>query len=158
MNATNCHFRGKEYAEFQGPEQELLPPCVPYALCNGGGFQAGHYDCGPLSQRAGDVCETIRTDCCPRIVCGEELAKVHVCYMEGEKFHAGEKRSPKEDPCLVCKCDEHFDNSTDVYQNKNCKSDDCFIDFWYNDDLSKGCAPKYYGKDRCCPSTTKCRK
>lgn len=153
-----CHFRGQVYGDFQGPERDQLPNCVPYAHCHNGNFMAGHIDCGPLPY-GDDNCLIIRDGCCPSAVCGkEEMAKVHVCFLDGEKFHKGERKSPKDDPCVECTCDEKFDNSTIVAENKNCKTVDCFSDFWHVKDYKKNCAPVYYGKDRCCASHTKCRE
>lgn len=120
---------------------------------------AGHIDCGPIFEQPGVECVYVRDGCCPKNVCGEEeIKKLTVCWAEGEKHHGGEKFSMKEDKCIQCKCDEKWSNATSIYENKNCKQDDCFQDFWNMDNYKKGCGPMYYGKDRCCPSQTKCRK
>lgn len=158
-DSNQCHYRGKVYSDGEGPEDPNVPPCVPYAHCFQGYFMAGHIDCGPLFRKPDEECIDVKNGCCRRTICGkEEIDKISVCYLEGEKFYAGEKIDTKEDPCVQCTCDDKFDNSTNIYENKNCKISDCFSDFWHLNEFIKGCAPVYYGKDRCCASHTKCRK
>lgn len=159
-----CLFKGKVYQDYSGPSE--LPPCVPYAQCitPEGYFRAGHIDCGhthhlpSLPGQPEIKCVTIRSGCCPQDVCGEEMAKLTVCHAEDDIHFGGEKWNPKEDKCIECTCDEHFDNSTSIYENKNCKVKECFQEFWHLNEFRSGCGPKFYGADRCCPSDTKCRK
>lgn len=66
--------------------------------------------------------------------------------------------TPKQDDCIECVCNEGFKNAMDIYQNPNCKTRDCAIEFWYLNKIRQGCAPIYYGSNKCCPSSTKCRK
>lgn len=160
QNTTGCHFRGRHYTDFE--PADALPRCVPYANCieDGGYFRAGHIDCGhSFPELPGQKCVEVRNGCCPETVCGEEaISNLTVCYADGEKHYKGERWTPKEDKCIECTCDEHFDNSTSIYKSKNCKVEECFQDFWHLNEYRKGCGPVYYGKDRCCASETKCRK
>lgn len=151
-----CHFRGKQLDDHQSPE--ALPPCVPYAFCTNGYFQPGHVDCGHTFRHAEEVCEDVKEGCCRHTVCGEELKKLHVCHADGNAHFQGEKWNPKEDKCMECVCDDKWSNATEVHKNANCKPYECFDDFWRIKEYKRGCAPMYYGSDRCCPSQTKCRK
>lgn len=159
VDFSTCNYRGKVYSDFQGPDRDQLPACVPYAMCTNGTFFAGHYDCGYLFESTEERCVDVRDGCCPKKFCGEaEIAKLTVCYADGKAYYGGEKWTPKEDKCIECKCDESFDNSTSIYKNKNCKPEDCFQDFWNLKRFAENCAAVYYGDDRCCSTQAKCRK
>lgn len=158
QDTTKCYDNGKPFVHMQQVADEDLPPCVPYAYCEEGYFNVGHYDCGPTLLLDAQECVYLRDKCCSRYVCGEEkIAELTVCYLDGEKFYGGERRNPKEDKCVECTCAANFDNSTSIYENSNCRAVNCRSDFWNIIDYRKGCAPMFYGKDRCCPSNMKCR-
>lgn len=162
LNTTGCYYRGRYYSDRE--HASPLPNCVPYGLCieNGGFFMAGHVDCVFDFRILVEECVVIHRRhkrCCPETICGKEkIAQVLTCYADGEKHFKGEQWTAKGDNCIECTCDEHFDNSTSIYENKNCKTRECFEDFWRLDKYRKGCGPVFHDHDRCCPVSSKCRK
>lgn len=82
------------------------------------------------------------------------------CRFRGETYNYGEKFVPQSHyaACHHCVCDEHFDNSTSIEENKNCKKVDCGLQLRYLDELRKGCIPIYFRDTKCCPIGFRCRE
>lgn len=101
---------------------------------------------------------TAKGCCAERTVCGEDVKRLERCYLEGEMYYEGQRMYPKNETCRSCFCRAGFDNSTAIADNPNCQEANCGIELHGGDRLAMGCIPIYFGNDRCCPISWKCRK
>lgn len=77
--------------------------------------------------------------------------------LDGREYYEGEKMYPEEESCYSCRCAKDFDNST-IVGNAHCEEVDCGIQLRYMSNLQKECVPVYYGSNRCCPISWRCRE
>lgn len=93
-------------------------------------------------------------------ISGEEIKTLPQCRFRGETYNYGEKFVPQihYSACHHCVCDENFDNSTSIEENKNCKKMDCGMQLRYMDEFKNGCIPIYFRDTKCCPIGFRCRK
>lgn len=96
-----------------------------------------------------DKCCAVRTEC-PK----PEGTDQKVCQLNGENYFVGQQMYPKEDNCLVCHCNEKWQNA-DGINNPSCKKINC--GFQVEKRLKNGCAP-VYADGRCCPVDYYCRE
>lgn len=81
-----------------------------------------------------------------------------MCWYNNDRFYKGQIIYPSQYPCYRCLCNETFDNSTKINDNRNCKKIECGIELLHLTDIQNGCVPLYYGTERCCPIDYRCRK
>ena len=93
--------------------------------------------------------------CCPKKFCAnEEQAKIK-CQLEGEERRLYQSMYSRVDPCVECQCNENWNQSIPLNENKNCKRREC--DFEDDPRFKRGCIPIYH-EGVCCPTTFHCRK
>lgn len=92
----------------------------------------------------------LSTCCHEEIICPskQENSETFQCELDDKKYHLGEKMYPKDQPCLVCLCNENWNGINEV----SCRSIKCYID---DDYIKKGCIPIYYERG-CCPMNFYC--
>lgn len=93
--------------------------------------------------------------CCSKQFCPEgDEAKVK-CRLEGQEYGLHQTMYPQSDPCVTCKCDQQWNQSLPLSENKNCKQIECDIESDYR--FKQGCIPIYH-QGVCCPISYHCRK
>lgn len=101
---------------------------------------------------------TIDSCCSTNKVCDKaEIDKLPHCWNNGREFVKGNLIYPPNAPCYKCICDEHYDNSTAVDINPNCKPVDCGVELHQLSYLQTGCIPVYFDDGLCCPFEFRCR-
>ncbi|XP_053684684.1 kielin/chordin-like protein [Sabethes cyaneus] len=163
-DGQKCYFNGNIYesgSSLSSADQDLVS-CEPGCRCinytSPASFVCAHIDCPEFFDSYKENCMfqyEPRGCCSARQVCGEEMNKLSVCYLEGAKYLEGQKMYPKEDSCYTCHCQKGFDNST-VVNNPNCYEINCGIELHSTRWLADGCIPIYFGTDRCCPISWRC--
>lgn len=126
------------------------------------GFECDFEECPEAAAEPKPECRnqyTINSCCATKTICDEaEVKSLHTCWYEGKDFHGGNLIYPPGSPCYKCLCDEKFDNSTAIPENKNCKPVDCGIEVHAMNNIQQGCVPVYFNDNYCCPVEFRCRK
>ncbi|KAJ6644485.1 hypothetical protein Bhyg_09454 [Pseudolycoriella hygida] len=161
-----CHLNGKTYGKGEIASKEDSPPCSQNCICAEGGngdlkFVCPIVECPEMfhDPEANCIHKYSLDQCCSvEKTCGAESQNLPQCYFRGEKYNYGEKFVPQSyySACHHCVCDEHFDNSTNIEENKNCKKTDCGLQLRYLDKFKSGCVPIYFRDTKCCPVGFRC--
>ena len=87
--------------------------------------------------------------CCPFATkCDSELRSLATCSLDGLTYVAGQKMTPKSDPCKICLCKDGWRGQLD--SKDFCYRVDCALGLKALTDMKRGCQPIY--KDGvCCP-------
>lgn len=72
-------------------------------------------------------------------------------------YHINQEMQPESARCFECLCTEHFDNSTSIPENPDCKRIQCRPQLSYLNYLRLGCAP-VFAPERCCAREYKCSR
>ncbi|KAE8749699.1 hypothetical protein FOCC_FOCC003686 [Frankliniella occidentalis] len=105
-------------------------------------------DCKPVT-KPGECCPT-SYDCGPQ----NTTAETTKCEWKGKTYLEGEKFYPEEEaPCKTCICQKGFDGTLN---GPWCKEVTCGLELHYTNYITKGCAPVFYGKSKCCPIEWRC--
>lgn len=159
QDGAKCHYQGKSYSNGERIPDDIH--CRASCRCDDGNIECAHIECPSEFDPPAPHCVQQRSEkecCSTNVICDEAvIATLPVCYLNGRKYHGGEKMFPKE-RCFSCFCDEKFDNATAVSQNPSCSEVNCAIDVNYLPRIRSGCAPIYFGEPTCCPIGIKCRK
>ena len=68
--------------------------------------------------------------------CDSEVNELHKCTMDNTTFVAGQKMTPKDDPCKVCLCHDGWNGETD--DKEFCYNIDCGLGYQSSEKLKKG--------------------
>nr|CAD7413937.1 unnamed protein product [Timema poppensis] len=82
----------------------------------------------------------------------EDVTEV-TCNVGNETFIEGQKFYPSDDDCKSCVCQQGYDGTTN---GPWCKTINCGFELRSANKFRQGCAPVYYGTDRCCSIGFKC--
>nr|CAD7463648.1 unnamed protein product [Timema tahoe] len=83
----------------------------------------------------------------------EDVTEV-TCNVGNETFIEGQKFYPSDDDCKSCVCQQGYDGTTN---GPWCKKIKCGFELRSADRFRQGCAPVYYGTERCCSIGFQCR-
>ncbi|XP_026276195.1 kielin/chordin-like protein [Frankliniella occidentalis] len=162
-----CYFKGK--ALDVRPDISALDPsaCLAGCFCRqtkeAGAvamLTCAHVECPTLFNPSlipeGCVATYSTEKCCSDgILCPQNTtAETTKCEWKGKTYLEGEKFYPEEEaPCKTCICQKGFDGTLN---GPWCKEVTCGLELHYTNYITKGCAPVFYGKSKCCPIEWRC--
>lgn len=155
QDPTKCYVNGKVYSDFAMINQKEFGLCDIAPVCSNGSVKFDPAACPLINPITDKACIEVANSCCGRYVCGEEIDKLQVCYLDDVKYYAGERMYTKEKECF---CDENWDNTTNVHANNNCRNKICSSVFRDLHKYRQHCAPIYNSWVERCPVGMKCRK
>ncbi|CAG2060304.1 unnamed protein product, partial [Timema podura] len=82
----------------------------------------------------------------------EDVTEV-TCNVGNKTFIEGQKFYPSDDDCKSCVCQQGYDGTTN---GPWCKKINCGFELRSADRFRQGCAPVYYGTERCCSIGFQC--
>ncbi|KAG4076396.1 hypothetical protein HA402_005839 [Bradysia odoriphaga] len=161
-----CHLNGKTYQKGEIVSKADSPPCREDCICADSGngdlkFICPVKECPEMFHDPEVDCVhkySLDSCCSVNKICGMEIRDLPKCRFRGETYNYGEKFVPQNHyaACHHCICDENFDNSTAIEDNKNCKKVECGLKLRYFDELKSGCVPIYFRDTKCCPIGFRC--
>lgn len=166
LDSKKCHFKNEVFEE--GSE---LASAITYPLCSASCYCREASEYGPASFNCAQIeCPELfhyepdciypveKGHCCTKKkVCGDDRNALEKCNLDGTDYYEGQKMYPEKESCYSCTCVKDFDNST-IIGNPHCDEVDCGIQLRHMSKLQKECVPVYYGNERCCPISWRCRK
>lgn len=166
LDTKKCHFKNKIFEVRSELASEITNPlCSAACYCREASeygpasFNCAQIECAELFHHEPDcIYPREKGECCSKNkVCGDDRKALSKCVLDGREYYEGEKMYPEEESCYSCRCAKDFDNST-IVGNAHCEEVDCGIQLRYMSNLQKECVPVYYGSNRCCPISWRCRK
>nr|CAD7409054.1 unnamed protein product [Timema cristinae] len=161
-NSSRCYLNGNEY-EIGASIGNIYPMCSAACFCDGRSesgavITCANIECAEFFRPPAPNCipQYFLDDCCSNSTfCKNKTDDVTevTCNVGNETFIEGQKFYPSDDDCKSCVCQQGYDGTTN---GPWCKKINCGFELRSANKFRQGCAPVYYGTDRCCSIGFKC--